>query len=511
MNTKRIGALTLLLCLSLTACTAPKQEALPAATLPPVIDDVVAPIGDAALFAEETVALYLPSRDGQRLTCQYETLTLNQGRHPAEAVARALLAHPGNDAAAPIGGPVTLQLAASDPIELSGSVCTVNLMPSALQLDHADLYAACLCLTTTLCELPGIEAVNVLIAGQAIALDVANRLPLGAQSAHAGAELAVMWSQMDARRVPVGSDPSTAPLTAAATLYYPLAEGDGVVPEVRTLSFAGQRPEQLIQTLLDALSVDPMRHREAVALPSLAELLASEPAVTDLETGGRMVSLRFQSSLEAALRLRGIDMANFAASLTCTLTTFVPSLASVQLSVGGQPLTSAYSPVMGSQLFPGGVTRRTDFAAFVRAQTVVYLPRYGRLEAVVRRLPDEEAWHPRTLLLTLIAGPTQAERDAGFSPLLPDSLTDADILGLSLTGDTLLVNFSARAAETIAGSDLDQHLMCRGLVGALCELTGARRVRFFFGGDPAETLNGPIFWGGEFLYSPHLTDTTGGE
>lgn len=509
MNRKRLATLTLLCCLTMTACSAPKRDALPAATLPPVIDDVVAPIGDAALFAEEAVALYLPSRDGQRLICQYETLTLNQGRHPAEAVARALLRHPGNDAASSLGGSVTLQLTASDPIELSGSVCTVNLMPSALQLDHADLYAACLCLTTTLCELPGIEAVNVLVAGQAIALDVANRLPLGAQSAHAGAELAVLWSQMDARRVPVGNDPSTAPLTAAATLYYPLTDGSGVIPEVRTLSFEGQQPEQLIEALMVALSVDPVR-REAVALPSLPELLAAEPAVTDLETGGRMVSLRFQPSLEAALRLQGVDMANFAASLTRTLTTFIPSVASVQLSVGDQPLTSAYSPVMGSLLFPGGVTRRADFAAYVKAQVTVYLPRNGKLEAVVRRLPDEEAWHPRTLLLTLLAGPSAAEQEAGFSPLLPQSLTDADILGLSLTDGTLLVNFSARAAEAIAGSDLDQHLMCRGLVSALCELTGVGRVRFFFGGDTAQELNGPIFWGGEFLYSPDLTNTTGG-
>ena len=510
MKMKRLAALLLLLCLTLTSCAIPRRTAAPSATLPPVLDDIAAPIGDAALFYDEEVALYLPSRDGQRLVCEYQTLTLNRSRHPAETVARALLAHPGTVAASPLGGYATLQLSPSDPIELSGEVCTVNLMPSALLLDHSDLYTASLCLTTTLCELPGIRAVNVLVSGKPVALDVMGRLPLGSLSPHAGAELSILWSQMAARRVPVGSDPADVPLTAAATLYFPLSQGDGVIPEVRTLSFAGQQAEQLISGLLTALSVAP-RQPEATALPNLAEHLASSPAVTDLETGGHMAQLRFLPSLEGALQAANIDTACFAAAITCTLTTFVPSLTAVQLSIGEQPLTSLSSPIMGSLLFPGGVMRRTDFASFVNAQATLYLPRGNRLETIIRRLPDETAYNPRTLLIALFAGPTEAERASGVTPLLPDGLSDADILGISVADGTLLVNFSARAAERIRESELDQHLMCRGLVSALCELMNVRRVRFFFGSDTTETLGGPIFWGGEFLYGSGLTDIAGGD
>lgn len=510
MKMKRLAALMLLCSLTLTACAVPEQPALPAPTLLPAQDDVVAPVGDAALSHTQTVALYLPSRDGQRLVCQYETLTLNRGRHPAETVVRALLEHPGSDAAAPLGGGVTLRLNASDPIELSGGVCTVNLTPSALQLDHAALYAACLCLTTTLCELKDIQTVNVLVAGQAVGLDVADRLPLGSLSPRIGAELTVLWSQMAARRAPVGSDPADAPLTTAATLYFPLADGSGLIPEVRTLSFAGQLPTQLIRELLNALSVTP-RQRDAAVLPRLTELLSAEPAITDLATGGRMATLRFRPSLEEALQTAGVDMASFAASVTCTLTTFVPSLASVQLTVGDQPLTSVSGPATGNLLFPGGVMRRADFANAIRAQATIYLPQEGHLIAVTRRLPDDDAYHPRTLLGALMAGPTDAEAAEGVTPLMPEGLSDADVLGIAVDGDTLLVNLSVRAAERIRESDLDQHLMCRGLVCSLCELMGVPRIRFFFGGDMAETLNGPIFWGGEFLYNPGLTESSGGE
>ena len=488
MKMKRLAALLLLCPLILTACAPREASVLPAATLPPIAEDIVAPVGDAALSHTQTVALYLPSRDGQRLVCEYETLTLNRGRHPAEAVARALMEHSGSDAAAPLGRSVTLRLSASDPIELSGGVCTVNLTPSALQLDHADLYAVCLCLTATLCELKDIRSVNVLVAGQAVGLDVADRLPLGSLAPHIGAELPILWSQMAARRAPVGSDPADAPLTAATTLYYPLQDHSGLIPEVRTLSFTGQLPTQLI-----------------------TELLSAPPVLTDLDTGGRMATLRFQPALEEALQAAGIDLFGFAAAVTCTLTTFVPSLASVQLTIGEQPLTSIQSQAMGNQLFPGGVTRRADFASAIRAQATIYLPRGDRLTAVTRRLPDDDAYHPRTLLGALLAGPTADEQAAGLSPLLPGGLSDADILGIAVDGDTLLVNFSARAAERIRESDLDQHLMCRGLVSALCELMGTPRMRIFFGGDAIEALNGPIFWGGEFLYSPGLTAPTGGE
>lgn len=507
---KRLAAIFLvLLCVSLTGC-APAPKPAPSVTLPPVAEDIVAPVGDAALAYAGPVALYLPSRDGQRLICQYETVALHHGRHPAEAVARALLAHPGNAEVLPLGGDVTLQLAASDPIELSGEVCTVNLTPSALQLDHDAFYTACQGLAATLCELPGIHAVNVLVAGESISLDAADCLPVGCVSPRVGVELPVLWSQMAARRTPVGDDPSQNPLTAAAILYFPLSSGDGIVCEARTLSFPGQSPEQLTLGLMDALAAGPVRSPDAAALPSASSLLASAPEARRLDSGGRTLTLHFVPELEERLSASNVDFACFLAALTDTLTGFVPSVTAVCMDVGGQPLTSVYNAALGSLLFPDGVVKREDFSAYPRMRTTLYLPLDGHLKRVSRSLPDDDAFHPRTLLRALMTAPSAAEREAGFAPLLPEGLSDADILGLSVVEDTLLVNLSARTAEAIRVSGLDQHLMCRGLVSALCEQMGTRRVRFFFGGDAAQTLDGPIFWGGEFLYSSDLTETAGG-
>lgn len=491
------------LCLTLTGCSVP-SEPVPSPTLPPVIDDVAAPVGDAALTYTADAALYLPSRDGRRLICVTEPVELNRGRHPAEAVVRALLSHAGNQETAPLGGTVPLRLAADDPVELTGEVCTVKLTPSALLLDRDDLYTVCLGLAATLGELPDIRAVNVLVAGQAIAMDVADCLPLGSVAARPGEELPVLWSQMDARRVPVGVNPSTVPLTAAATLYFPLADGTGLLPEVRSLSFLGQTPLQLTQGLLEALSAGPAEASDAATPPNLGALMTRLPEVTDLEDGGRMLSLYFPGSWEAALRAANVDPACMAASLTCTLTTFIPSITCVSLYVGETLTTSVYNASLGSVIFPGGLMRRADFTPYLKTRTTFYLPRDGRLEAVGRSVADTDAYHPRALLLALMDGPTPAEAAEGFTPLLPAGLTDADILGLAVTDDTLLVNLSARFAQAIEASELDQHLMCRGLVAALCERMNVRRVRFFFHGESVGTLGGPIDWGGAFLYNPAM-------
>ena len=83
---------------------------------------------------------------------------------------------------------------------------------------------------------------------------------------------------------------------------------------------------------------------------------------------------------------------------------------------------------------------------------------------------------------------------------LPEGLTDADVLGLSVENGTLLVNLSARYGEVIRQSDLDQRLMAYSMVNTLCERLNVRRARFFFGGEAVDSLGSALCWSGEFLY-----------
>ena len=172
-----------LICLMMCLCLAPlaagcsrtlETSAVPAWTLPPAASAYDPPVGDAGLNHTRTVALYLPSGDRQRLVTEYAALSLNYGRHDAESVVRALLAQPGENGLSALTGGASLSLYGTSPVEVCGSVCTVNLSASALQLSRQDFHSVCMALTATMCQLDGVQYVNVLVADQAV-----ERLTLG--------------------------------------------------------------------------------------------------------------------------------------------------------------------------------------------------------------------------------------------------------------------------------------------------------------------------------------------
>ena len=485
----------LLLCTTLLSGCTQEKAAVPAAALPTAAPGPEAPIGDAGLQREAIVPLTLPSLDSQSLLTVYQTMTLPLDRHPAEAILTALLAHPGSSRVRPAGGSVQLSLYGANPVEISGSVCTVNLSASALQLSMQDLYTAALCISTTLCELDDIQHVNLLIAGTPVAMDVGGHLPLGTLAASTGAELPVQWEQFTARRTPAGALPAHTSLTAVATLYFPLADGSGIAAEPRRLSFPGQHPQQQVVTLLEALSAGAQQLDGAAAMPDLTALLLFTPEVTSLESGGRRVTLHFTADVQQRLLAAACDPSTLFAAITTTLTTFVPSLQQVCILVGDGALTSLYSEQLGSMLFPGGLMNRQAFAHALRGQTSVCVPAEHGLAARMLSLPYRSAASPRAVLLAL-ADPSVAA--------LPQGLTDADILGLSVRDGTLLVNLSARYGEVIRQSGCDQHRTAYAAVNTLCGMLNVRRVRFYFGGEQVESLGGSLCWNGEFLYNPSL-------
>ena len=487
--------LCLMLCaMLLTGCT-PTSPSPASPTLPPAAPGPEAPIGDAELQQEAIIPLHLPSQDGQTLLTVFETLALPLDQHPAQSILTALLTHPGNSRVQPLGGQVSLTLYGAHPVEISGSVCTVNLSAGALQLSTQTLYTAALAITATLCELEDIAHVNLLIAGTPVAMDVGGHLPLGTLSTPALTELPALWEQLSSRRTPVGELPAHTPLTTTATLYFPLKDGSGIVAEPRRISFPGQHPQQQVIALLEALSDGAEILEEVCNLPNLNTLLLFPPEVTNLESGGRRATLHFTADVSARLCAAGCDPTAAFAAIVTTLTTFVPSLQQVCILVGDGAMTSLYSDHLGSLLFPGGLMTRTAFAHTLMSQSVIYVPSEGSLNPRMLSLPYRSSTSPRTLLLAMAQAPVS---------ILPDGLTDADILGLALRDGTILVNFSARYAQLIRAADIDQRLMAYAIVNTLCRQLSVRRVRFYFGGEALEALGSATVWNGEFLYNPAL-------
>lgn len=487
-------ALCLLLCLMVLTSCAAIPASVPTATLPPIEPGPAAPYGDAALRYQSTVPLYLPSLDGQTLLAFYDNLTLTYGQPTAEEVLRALFRHEGNSRVAPVGGKTELTLAGTDPVILSGGVCTVNLSASALLLSAQDFHTAAQSIAATLCEMDEIDYVNLLVAGTPVAMDVGGYLPLGALSGEPGQEINVLWEQLAAKRTPVGALASATPLTATAALYFPLADGSGVAAEPRRLSFAGQHPQQLMNTLLDALSSGAAMLENTADMPDISTLMLFMPEVVELEGGGRRATLHFTADVLERLTAAGIDPVCFFASLTMTLTSFVPSLQQVCCLMGNGALTTVTSPIHGARLFPGALHTREHYAKLVMGQGTLFVPDEDGLTARAIALPYRATREPRTLLLRL--------SECGA---MPQGLTDADILGISVKDATLLINLSDRYADVIRQSP-GQRLMAYSAVTTLCDALNVRRVRFYFGGSAVDSLDSDLTWSGEFLYRPGMAE-----
>ena len=509
---KRLRGLAFLLALALllTACQARdgvlgEQET--AATIPPAQNPYAAPTDTAQLTYPAAVNLYLPSRDGQRLLARQREVTLSRDSDNVRAILLSLFGSRPDENTEALGHQVTLQLSGTAPIECAGDVCTVNLSPSALALEYDELYTVALSIAATVSDQTPIRYVNLLVAEQALSFDVGGNLPAGSVSAHPGEDLPVLWEQLTARRTALGDSPALTPLTATATLYFPLKDGSGFMPETRNLTFAGQSAAQLASGLLSALSSGAQYVQNACDMPDLTALLSLPPQVTPLAEGGRQITLHFPQDLPAQLQAAGIDMSCFVASVTWTLSTFIPSVGAVRIYTGSTLMTALSSPAFGNLAFEDGQIRRRQFRDGLRDQTSVLMSNGSRLVRVRRDVAAANVRNPLTLLQLMMVGPGEAEVAQGIRPPLPAGLDTTDIVGIAVEDGTLLVNLSPRFASGIRGMDASaERLCCYALVDTLCEAVGVQRVRFYWYGEVLETLGGEIAWDGVFLLNRALIE-----
>lgn len=499
---KRWGCLAAA-CLLLTGCAA--QESAPAAqwTLPPAQYRRAAPENDAGQGYEQTVLLYLPSLDGTKLLAVPQTAVLSAARSPARTLCEMLLAHPGTDAAAPVGGDIALSLADTDPVEISGQVATVSLAASALRLSHEQLFTVGQAIANTLGQFGDVQYVNVLISGFQPGMNIAATLPAGCFQPNGREELSSLWSRASAPF-------SSGRRSFAAALYFPAPSGKGVLCEGRTLSFAASDLSGLALTLLDALSAGAESLPNVPRCPELSSLLREAPTIG--ETGGvRRLVLRFSEELNAALINAGITRSVMMASLCCTLTTFLPGIEGVEVRIGSERINTltpsgTYTGAGEMITFSEGLMRRRDFSGFLLEECVLYFAdAQGKLAKTYRPVPYYEAASARALVEQLMLGPQPFDSRTGLSAVLPQGLRPADLLGVGYEDQTMLLNFSSQLGVLAAGMDgAAEARLVYSLVNTLCELPGVKRAALFVQGSQPDSLAGAIYLPGDFLPNTDL-------
>ena len=502
------GCLLCSAALALTACGSggvPLKEDT-AVILPTAAETYTAPIGDAALEYTGTATLYLPRHDGTRLISLTGDVTFSAARLDAESIVRALLLHPGDGVASPLGGEVKLSLYGVNPVETSGDVATVNLAASALQLDRKALYLCGQAIANTLTELPGIRYVNLLVMDKQIGLDIGSTLPAGAFTRNVGTDVGAVYEQALSQRVQAGEQAEAGRFSATVALYFPLSSVFGMMAEARNIAFSSQTSADMVTRILQELGEGPVTVEGSPALPLLSELLVSPPEVADIaEGGGRSIALRFDAALDDMLSTMGVSRASCMASLCYTLSSFIPNVTSISVMIGEEAVDHLMLGATAGLLLENGQLTRSDFASLLMDGCTLYFAdaKGEALAQTKRPILYYLRTNPRALLLELFRGPNDADSVRELQPVIPpDSLSDADILGLSMNGRTLLVNFS-RTWVTAGGTltRTQDRLLAYAIVNTLLCGEQARRVQFFTGGQTPDDRTGEIDWAGPFYRS----------
>lgn len=505
MNTgivKRMLCLALALCagLVMSGCTGRSgEEKAPSPTLAPAVVELKAPDGDRSVRKAGDYTIYLPGPNELQLRTQTVHLEETNLKDTAETLVRLLL--DSNNAAQG----QSLALYHSEPPEISGGICTVNLDPSALWMDYSNYYKLSVALATTLCALDEISGVNVLTANQSVALDVTGSLPMGTLSGHPGENLPVLWEQMAAKRTPLGTDSSQTPLSAAVTVYYPLKDGRGIGCESRMMNFPGQKPDQLAAVLVDAVNEAVHRKDGNAGLPNLADYMLHVPVTSVLDDGGKLITVSFRENIRDLAEEWNTDRSCLIAAVVCTLSTFVPGVTAVCVRVGDTLMTEMDSTRYSVGTILGGLIRRETAEMFLTGSANVFFEKNGRLAMCEKPVERDMTDSPRAVLEAILEGPDRREREAGILPTIPETVSGDDILGIAAEDDMLLVNLSEtfRKAIEAAGPEKEA-LLCYSIVNSLCLNSGMKRVCFFFEGKQAETIAGGLYWGGVFMYNPGM-------
>ena len=508
MNHRLILAMSLV-CVSLLlcGCAARGNGTGPQITLPPVAGRYTAPENDVNQGYEQTVLLYLPSKDGSQLLAVPQTASFSASRHNAQALCEMLLSHPGTAATSPLGGDIPLSLSETEAVEVSGRVATVSLAASALRLSHPQLFTVGQALANTLGQLQDTAYVNVLIAGAQPGLNVASTLPAGCFFPNTREDLDALWAR------------ASAPVTAGrrtftAALYFPAPGGKGILCEARTLSFTSQEPSAMALVLLDALAAGAEELPSAPRCEALRSLLMGEPTLE--ESGGqRRIVFRFAERFNSALLDAGITRSVMMASLTFTMTTFLPGIEGIEVRIGEDRIdtitpSGIYSG-SGEQMtitFGGGLMRRRDYPNFLLSYCTLYFANSaGKLTRVYRLVPYYQAYSVRALTEELMLGPQPFDSVSGLSAVLPEGLRSADLLGVAFEDGTVLLNFSGRLSALCEGMTADaEKRMIYAVVNTLCELEEVRKAAFFVQGAQPASLAGALFLPGDFLPNADLVE-----
>lgn len=491
MERRRILIIALCATLLLTGCvsSSPVEKTNSGQTLPTIRLGPDAPIGDSRSAYETDVLLYLPDANGTRLSGTTKKITIEANRAAEQTVMEACIEALLSEVNASdfYQSDQELRLATvSNPVETTGELATVNLHYTVQSMSREKRFALWAAITNTLTEFSGINYVSILVNGRDMGLDVIRTLPTGALARYTSGDISTYWSQ-----IVVQVEETSTALQKSVALYFVGENGSSLLGEVRSITFTQRSFEAYALVLMEEMAIGSTKINGSKTVVPGWEYLERDPIY---DASSQSMRLDFSFSVDDFLLINGYTREMLLSSICYTLTSFIPELNGIVVYIGGDLVTNLEGIGWSAA---NGLLRREDVSAFAADTCTVYFPNAEgtKLVATQRPIAQRQRTQPRAFLRELMVAPT----DSRLSAALPEGITDADILGLQILGDTALVNLSTNFAQACEGMDATQERnMIYAMVNTLTELDGVSRVRFYVNGKQ-ESLAGHLFIEGEFL------------
>lgn len=460
----------------------------------PGVQPVEPAVGDSLPVSSQYVPLYFVSED-QQLVAFSRAITAEPGQSLISQALQALLrAEDTGGAISPFPEGTRL-----NGVERSGNIAVVDLSIDARNVESdQQLMWMREVIAATLIGLDGVECVNVLIAGRDEGI---LSLPSGAMIS-ASPDLTAGWTRISTEQELLSqSESESASAERTAILYYPTKDEMYIAPVAQTVRITGN---DFIMPVIEALMKQPEEDGCLRSpFPRNAQVLAAEPEIVETESGRRMARIAFDASLIAMLEREGLSEWQLYASLTYTLTGFVPDLDGLIVLLGDGQLTRTGRN--GSEVsFTGGEMTRSLYPDAVCRLAAAYMSAQdGGLLRLLRPLDQLSAVSPRALLGELFKGP--AEWEEGAARVLPDGVSIDDILGIRISGGEAAVNLSSnfyRCCQSLTAQQ-EQNLIY-AMVNTLTELPSVSAVRFQVEGETVDHLVSALFLRGALMRNPGI-------
>ncbi len=457
------------------------------ATLPlPAAAPIEAAVGDSQSPVREEIVVHLVSEEHHLVPVKQEIEISDRASRSEEIIRAQLTAKDTADAKNPFPDGCTLL-----GLERSGNVAVVDLSIEARAVEsERQLLWMRSAMAAALSGVDGIEYVNLLIAGRSEEL---MKLPAGLSNG-TSTNLNTLEARLNAEREMIGHGES-AGVERRAVLYYAERGGKYIIPEVRTVRLTD---EDFVTPLLDALSVEPTDGVLCSPLRHLSSAMVQKPELIETEDGHRIVRLTFDANLIATLEREGLNEWQLYASLTYTITGFVPEIDALVVQIGDGQLTRTERN--GQEIaFPNGEMRRSDYPDAAGTMIPVHMTSLeGGLVRSERAMSRQNAPSARARLSELFRGVEAWE--TGAARVMPDGVSIDDVLGVRIERNEAIVNFSSnfyRCCQML--NEQQERNLIYSVVNTLCELPSVRAVRFQIEGEAVDHLVGTIFLRGSLM------------